>query len=468
MATVMRSVFIILYSVLNFMWWGCFITVMLHSFAAVRAYGFGGGGGGATRTKIVWDAQPAEESALARGLVSESISYRSFLLEHSRYYANTSHRNFHGTVLGYVTPWNPSGYDAARKFRAKLTHVSPVWYQLIRTAGGIELTGGHDVDRSWMASVRVNGHPRIVPRVVLEGWPLDQMLMDEQEQKKAIDLILNECLAQEYDGVVLEAWSAWTSSQLLQNPSLRGKALSFISLLGEHMHSTEVMRDGSSSIGRGGSGSRSLQLFFVIPPPSTYDHPSVFTATDVAIVEADVDGFSVMTYDFSNPAHPGPNSPLPWIHSCLSLLLPAVDPVYRAPDFGGGYDDAGERKHPSSHGRELKSFGGMVEGGGGGLAAKVLLGLNFYGNDFMLPSGGGPIVGKQFLQLVEKYRPKFVWNQKFLEHLFKYTDEHQQAHQVFYPSLLSLALRLGEAEAWGTGVAVWELGQGLDFFFDLF
>ena len=35
-------------------------------------------------------------------------------------------------------------------------------------------------------------YEQIVPRVVLEGWPLD-MLVDPVEQKQAIDFIANEC-----------------------------------------------------------------------------------------------------------------------------------------------------------------------------------------------------------------------------------------------------------------------------------
>jgi hypothetical protein len=41
-------------------------------------------------------------------------------------------------------------------------------------------------------SPSVSNYEQIVPRVVLEGWPLD-MLVDPAEQKQAIDFIANEC-----------------------------------------------------------------------------------------------------------------------------------------------------------------------------------------------------------------------------------------------------------------------------------
>lgn len=61
-----------------------------------------------------------------------------------------------------------------------------------------------------------------------------------------------------------------------------------------------------------------------------------------------MDGFSLMTYDFSGPQNPGPNAPLKWIRASLEMLL-------------GGAD--------SEH------------------APKIFLGINFYGNDFVLSGG---------------------------------------------------------------------------------
>lgn len=88
----------------------------------------------------------------------------------------------------------------------------------------------------------------------------------------------------------------------------------------------------------------------MIPAPrsqklSAYD----FGAQDLRQLSDAVDGFSLMTYDFSGPQNPGPSAPLNWIRSSLSLLL----------------------GHTNDH----------------SLAHKILLGLNFYGNDFLVSGG---------------------------------------------------------------------------------
>jgi len=101
-----------------------------------------------------------------------------------------------------------------------------------------------------------------------------------------------------------------------------------------------------------GDDKHPLELVYVIGPPRSeklqeYD----FGPEDLRSLGDAVDGFSLMTYDFSGPQNPGPNAPLKWISSTLQLLR------------------------------------GSTGSGAWSLAHKIFLGINFYGNDYILSGG---------------------------------------------------------------------------------
>ncbi|CAI9764130.1 unnamed protein product [Fraxinus pennsylvanica] len=75
-----------------------------------------------------------------------------------------------------------------------------------------------------------------------------------------------------------------------------------------------------------------------------------------SLIEA-VDGFSLMTCDFSGPQNPCPNAPSNWIRYTLQLLHDGT---------------ASDRKK---------------------LDKKIFVGIIFCGNDFIVSGGGGPILG---------------------------------------------------------------------------
>lgn len=377
------------------------------------------------------DSHP--RSVYSRGLVTSDLSYKDVLYESGGLRIDPTKKRFNASVLAYVTPWNSNGYDMAKLYRDKFTYVSPVWYQL-KCGDNMQLHGRHDVDQNWINAVRIEGRPMILPRVTLEGWPLDTMLVQQDKREHAMNIISTECKTMQYDGVVLEAWSAWAVNGILGNPILRKKALHFVRDLGSTLHKVKLPRPQSK-----------LQLLFVIPPPSKKIDANQFTAADMTSLGNSVDGYSLMTYDFSNPYHPGPNAPFPWVRACLHLLLgnPTVE-------------RANQQKH-------LKYTDDAEEDD---RAPELLMGLNFYGNDFILPQGGGPIISHEYVSLLRKHKPMILWDDEAKEHLFEYLDGKKQ-HLVYYPSLKSLALRLEEANNWGAGISIWEIGQGLEYFFDL-
>ncbi|XP_042032552.1 uncharacterized protein LOC121779308 [Salvia splendens] len=359
-----------------------------------------------------------------RGLVAEKIDYRQVLHENTITSENSSRRNFENPVFAYITPWNSQGYEMAKKFSNKFTHLSPVWYELKSQETKLVLEGRHNADKRWISDIKRTGNSQILPRVVLEAIPLD-LLKKKKQRERAINLIVTECKEMGYDGIVLESWSRWAAYGILHEPGMRVTALQFVIQLGQAMHSVSLDQHKRQS----------LQLVYVIGPPRSKELEEYdFGPEDLRRLGDDVDGFSLMTYDFSAPQNPGPNAPLKWIHSTLELLLDAT----------------------SSSGHEK-------------LAKKIFIGINFYGNDFIVSGGlgGGPIVGREYVSLLEQHRPQLQWEKNSEEHFFLYIDNQDVKHVVFYPTLKSIATRLQEAASWGAGISIWEIGQGLEYFFDI-
>ncbi|KAK6920021.1 Glycoside hydrolase family 18, catalytic domain [Dillenia turbinata] len=334
-----------------------------------------------------------------RGLVKDDINYQEILTEHSKVSESASLRQFPNPVLAYSTPWNNRGYYLAKSFNSKFTHLSPIWYDLKRK---------HNADVKWIQELRRSGDAKVLPRVALEASP-KELLKKKKQREKAIDLIVAECKEMGYDGIVLESWSRWIAYGVLHNSDMRSKVLLFIREPGRALHSIQSERNAKQL----------LEFLYVIGRPhSAKLQADDFGPEDLQSSSDAVDGFSLMTYDFSSPHNPGPNAPLEWIKAVLQLLT--------------------------------------MTKGNGNLAHKIFL-----------AAVGGAIIGRDYLSLLAKHRPALQWEKRSGEHYFFYLDDENIKHAVFYPSLMSISMRLEEAKSWGAGISIWEIGQGLDNFFDL-
>lgn len=103
-------------------------------------------------------------------------------------------------------------------------------------------------------------------------------------------------------------------------------------------------------------------------------------------------------------------------------------------------------------------------------ASKLFVGLNFYGQDYSVSQAGytpNPIVSDTYLKLIKQHKPEIKWDERGSEHYFEYVTSNQM-HKVYYPSLKSIDERLKFARDKKFGVAIWEIGQGQTWFFDLF
>ncbi|XP_061466060.1 chitinase domain-containing protein 1 isoform X2 [Rhineura floridana] len=273
-----------------------------------------------------------------RGLVVTDSKAKDIILEHKSYCnKKAQERHFLGDVLGYITPWNSHGYDIAKIFGNKFTTVSPVWLQVKRRGKErFQVTGLHDADQGWMKEVRNNAkNIKIVPRILFEGWTyhdFESVFGSEDEIEELSNNLIQVAKKENLDGFVAEVWSQ------LGNQKQTG-LIHLLTHLSEAFHQVQ------------------LKIILVIPPavmPGT-NQLGRFTRKEFDQLAPVVDSFSLMTYDYSAPQRPGPNSPLPWMRACVQMLDP-------------------EAKWRS----------------------KILLGLNFYGMDYSaLSASGEPILGNR-------------------------------------------------------------------------
>nr|BAJ99671.1 predicted protein [Hordeum vulgare subsp. vulgare] len=354
-----------------------------------------------------------EQSVSSVELVTEKPTYSSILKEHSRY--STSHALIKSSkfpTLGYVTPWNNHGYDVAKIFSRKFTYICPVWYQIVFTPQEkIQINGGHDLDAGWIRDVR-NGSsaPRIVPRFLLENWAPKSILElaeSDKLQESFISSIVKQCKDNGFDGIVLDTANL---GMRLGNEHLDERLLTFYQNLGTALH-------------------KNKWTFILVEPPSRGRRAS-FESRDFMSLAPFVDHFSLMTYDFSGNTE-GPNAPLTWmVENALSLIPPSM----RSDEE---------------------------------LTQKLLLGVPFYGYDFKNGMSNA-ITANTYLGLLKEHKPKFKWDGVASEHYFTYKEKGTSSeHTVYYPTLKFVHERLKSIEELGVGLAIWEIGQGLDYFYDL-
>ncbi|KYR00277.1 chitinase domain-containing protein 1 [Tieghemostelium lacteum] len=351
-----------------------------------------------------------------RNLIRENIKPTSILNNYQKYYIKTDHRNFGENdnnikTLAYLTPWNKKGFESSVMFREKFTHLSPVWFQIkpySPSPNTLIIEGQHNVDKEWIFKIK-NGNNRtlIVPRFNFEGESLTlQLLHQEFQSKRFIDSLVKTITDNDFDGLVMEG------IYYVENRQIR-------------KHFLENLSNLLHKLGK--------QLFIVIQPIHKNSQRAIsFTKEDVSELSAFVDGFSLMTYDF-DPRN-ADNSPIHWMRDNLKYFL----------------------------GDDIQNINQYI-------SKKILMGVPFYGYKHSLATNEfHAVMSWDFTEVLEKNsKGKFQWNQATYEHNFSYKDSNNYNMKLTYPTLLFLDERLKLAKQYHCSISIWELGQGMNYFYDL-
>jgi len=349
---------------------------------------------------------PIADNVVERGLVVKNPSPLDILYESSAYCKKTAERNVTQAVLGYVTPWNNHGYDVAKTFANKFSMISPVWLQVKRKpAGTYYMAGTHDIDHEWVREVRKRGKRSGVKIV-------PRVLFDEWTSDDFYALFTSGTEPKELTKTLVTSLKAYKFDGVTLEvwSQLGGQAKKALQML------VKLLGEALNKAG--------LTFVLVVPPPVlSTGKPGMIEHEDLKAIYQYVDYFSIMTYDYSNVERPGANSPVKWIQKCVEALTPVKTD-----------------------------------------RTKFLIGLNFYGYQYTA-TGGGPIFGNDYLETLSKAKT-IQWSEDVEEHYFEVKDKDGK-RTVFYPTLLSIRRRIKLAEELGCGLAIWEIGQGLDYFYDL-
>eukprot|EP01083_Nonionella_stella_P224066 797897_1 len=382
------------------------------------------------------ELQKVTENVKDRGLVSQTVNYTSIIRNHGLY-CKEKHKHFSGDTLAYITPWNTHGYEIAKEFRSKFDYVSPVWYEFQSTPSNedadspsIKLAGFQNVNKVWLGEMAVDPEgqenagesenpnksaerkgPLIVPRFnfMLNIKEYRDLLADSDLRERIFDIVITECMDRGYGGIVLEITRGWA---VANHYDLQEELVQFITELAGRIHAKQ------------------LQIILVIP--SAFTKNPIFTREHFDKLAPVIDRFSLMTYDYSTK-DAGPQAPLSWVGFQVRRLT--------------GRDE------------NVSEF-----------TSKILMGLNMYGRDFSEKGDVDDVVGHVYVELLNNARPRtFDWDSKVMEHSFRYNSPVDECvHTVYYPTLRSINDRLRLAKQLGVGISLWEIGQGLDYFYDLF
>ncbi|KAI8367880.1 glycoside hydrolase superfamily [Choanephora cucurbitarum] len=279
-----------------------------------------------------------------------------------------------------------------------------------------DMDGEHDVDQTWMNDVRdiSTGKGKVLPRFQFRGWTgddLKQFISSAEESKKLAEEIYAQVTKYKFDGIVIEC-------------GFPGFFQLFLNEISYLLHRDHRL------------------LIVVLPSFVTPEHKQFLKPEIVNSLARFVDRFSMMTYDYStHDPQGGPSAPIEWIMENIEHVAPT------------------EEKR-----------------------SKFLIGMNMYAMSYLQTRTPEPLVMKTVIEKLadqpvevddelfdetesDDSTEELNWDKDSQEAWFVDIDEDgTRQGTIWVPTLRSIKSRVRLAEDYGVGLALWEVGQGLDYF----
>uniref|UniRef100_A0A0N5C363 Chitinase domain-containing protein 1 n=1 Tax=Strongyloides papillosus TaxID=174720 RepID=A0A0N5C363_STREA len=353
-------------------------------------------------------------------IVPVKLSIRNDIIQNGNKLSNDERILKFPITLGYVTPWNNKGYDIAKLAAKKFTHIVPVWFQIVPSSSSVcTIEGTHDIDRSWINEIKNNSpNTKILPRFLLDKWNKNlwiSVLQDDNLQRECGKILRNFVLRNDFDGVVLEVYLQ--SLMILQDYAIT-ETIALIEMWSSMIREKE------------------LEVIIPLPPAYHFDQKNskpgdiklafsnIYNSEQFKMIANTVDYVNIMTYDFHGE---GMMSPKFWIEKNINYITDNLE-------------------------SDVKE--------------KILLGINYYGSIYN-ENGVTPILWRDFDKYMvdENSYSDIKWNEISLEN---YITARNKREIIYFPTKDSLSTRFKYVEENNLGgVAIWELGQGYNYFTEL-
>lgn len=226
-----------------------------------------------------------------------------------------------------------------------------------------ELQGTHEpvLNEMWMDEMKNSKQKtKICPFVLFENFTTPDFLAILNYQLE-IDAFANTlfevCFENKLDGIVLEIWA--TLGTRVNDSNLYNLILTI----------ARKLKSGGYE-------------FYLTVPPMIEDE-ELFNNEHFETLWKEVNGFLLLSFDYSTVEHPGANAPLYWMREAVENIVPSSNPHQ------------------------------LIE-----KRAKILMGLNFYGFDYT-PDGGEIIIGSQCIDFLKHSNTRLKYDEKDAENFFE-------------------------------------------------